>query len=670
MSLLAGRVPSLFALFAPAVLALSGAACSRTPLFGDDVTVPSGGSAGDGGTGGTGATGGVVTGGTGGVVTGGTGGVVTGGTGGVVTGTTTSTSTGTITGGPCETDQDCEDGQLCTTDACDGGLCKSSPRDDDGDGFGPLECGGADCNDLNGQVFPGAPEICTDAADNNCNGVADCVDPACANAPVCGCTPAPGGEDCTNAKDDDCDTIVDCFDADCAGTPACGCAANEMGKCTNGFDDDCDNQIDCDDSSCFSDPACQCQAQGETCNDNKDNDCDLLVDCADPSCFGIFPCACQPPGVPEQCGDDQDNDCDLLVDCADPECFVSPLCAMCTTEICDDGIDNSCDGKIDCADPTCVFAPGCTPVAEVCNNSLDDDKDGNIDCQDPDCANNPFCVIQQANCLSPKLIPGSGTYTGDTTGNFSETKGVCGGDAGEAVFYFVLTDPSFVHLDSIGTTFDSTLYVRTGKCNTGKEIGCDDDSAGVQWAASLDFTILYPGTYYVFLDGYTVDPQGGPNEGPFTLNVVINPNPTEICGDSIDNDGDVYVDCADSDCWATAPCSTCLGGSHGVPEFGVAACTDGLDNDCDGLADCPDEDCSASDYYVTECCDGTDENGNGIPDDFNCRCKTDADCSGGQICYTHTAYACGIPCDNFFGDVCPFVASGSFCNAVTQQCEF
>jgi len=65
-----------------------------------------------------------------------------------------------------------------------------------------------------------------------------------------------------------------------------------------------------------------------------------------------------------------------------------------------------------------------------------------------------------------------------------------------------------------------------------------------------------------------------------------------------------------------------------------------------------------------------DENGNGIPDDFNCRCKSDADCSGGQICYTHTAYACGIPCDNFFGDVCPFVAAGSFCNAVTQQCEF
>lgn len=587
-------------------------------------------------------------------------------------GTTSSSGPGSGTGGStvCSGPTDCDDVDLCTTDTCQNGLCAHAPRDDDNDGWQPEACGGADCNDFNPNVNPSELEDCTDGADNDCNGVADCFDPACQFVPNCGCQPSPGGEVCTNNKDDDCDTIVDCNDADCAGTQACGCSATEAGKCVNGFDDDCDNAIDCDDSNCFNDPACSCQASGEVCSDGQDNDCDLLVDCADPSCDGIFPCACQPPGSPEICGDLLDNDCDTLPDCADPECLISPACQMCSAEVCTDGKDNNCDGAIDCADVACFFHPTCAPTPEVCNNGLDDDHDTFIDCQDPDCANNPVCVLNQANCLSPKFIPGTGTYTGDTTGNVGETKGSCGGDAGEAVFYFTLTDPSFVHLDSIGTSFDSTLYVRTGKCNSGKELGCDDDSAGVQWSAKLEFTILYPGTYYVFLDGYTIDPEGGANEGPFVLNVEITPNPTENCSDKKDNDGDVYVDCADPDCTNAPGCKDCALGLPPGPEFGTGACQDGKDNDCDGATDCNDDDCSASDYYVTECCDGQDENDNGIPDDFNCRCASDADCGGGQICYTHTAHACGIPCENYFGDVCPFVAAGSYCNTATHQCEF
>jgi hypothetical protein len=579
--------------------------------------------------------------------------------------TTTTTTTGTT---ECSSPVECDDGDFCTTDDCVGGLCSYVLRDDDSDDHVATACGGDDCNDLNPNTFPGHPEVCTDADDNDCNGVADCFDPACFNAPTCGCQPSPGGEDCDNGQDDDCDTTVDCNDTNCIGTPACGCAPSEAGACDNGFDDDCDGNIDCDDSECFGAANCQCQSQNEDCSNDQDDDCDLLIDCADADCAGTFPCKCQPPGSAEVCGSGLDEDCDTLIDCADPECLVTPGCQNCTQELCTDGVDNNCDNQIDCADPACFFDPACSPTQEVCNNQLDDDNDGKIDCSDPDCANNPLCVLQQKNCLSPKLIPGTGTYTGDTTGNVSETKGFCGGDAGEAVFYFVLTDPSFVQLNSVGTSFDSTLYVRTGKCNSGKEIGCDDDSGG-SWAASLTFSILYPGTYYVFLDGYTIDPQGGANEGPFVLNATIIPNPPEICGDGIENDGDHYVDCADSDCVAAPGCS-CNAPVLSGPEFGAGACTDGIDNDCDGTFDCGDDDCSASDYYVTECCDGTDENGNGIPDDFNCRCASDLDCDAGTICYTHTAYACGIPCDSFFGDVCPFVAAGSYCNATTHQCEF
>jgi hypothetical protein len=573
--------------------------------------------------------------------------------------------------GECQVDQQCQTGDPCQMATCGPDqVCEYAPLDLDEDGFGPLMCSGGDCNDFNPATFPGANEDCFDGDDNDCNGVADCFDPVCANVPNCGCVPAPGGETCDNGQDDDCDATVDCLDTDCIGTQACGCTNGENGLCVNGFDDDCDGDIDCDDSDCAGSMACQCQSTDEDCSNGADDDCDLTIDCADPDCAGSFGCACQGPPQPEACEDNMDNDCDMLVDCADPNCFVSPACQDCSPEDCDDGLDNDCNLLIDCADPSCAFAPNCAPEPEVCNNDLDDDNDGQIDCEDTDCINVPICQDQHSTCETAMLISGSGTFMGDTTGVDGIHNGSCGGDAGEAVFYFVLNEPSHVVVDSIGTSFDSVLYVRRGVCGVGQEIGCDDDSGGFQWSARLDFTILYPGVYFVFLDGYTIDPQAGANEGPYVLNIEITPNPPEVCGDEIDNDGDVYVDCGDPDCSNVPPCAGCNDGANPTAEFGPGRCTDGQDNDCDGDVDCDDRDCSASDYYVTECCDGLDENDNGIPDDFNCRCNNSNECEGGQMCYTHTSHSCGIPCTNYFGDVCPFVAPGSFCNDATQQCEF
>jgi hypothetical protein len=580
----------------------------------------------------------------------------------------TSSTGGDLPPTGCVSDFDCTSPDPCVVPTCVAGVCLDVPRDLDGDGDAPVECGGGDCNDLNPWTWSGALEDCFDADDNDCNGVADCLDPVCQDVPNCGCVPDPGGESCTNGSDDDCDTTVDCLDADCLGTPSCGCLPLDV--CGNGIDDDCDGALDCDDGDCAATPTCACMGTVEQCDDLIDDDCDLLVDCIDPDCQGIFPCTCSGNPAPENCSNGADDDCDALPDCADPDCAGSPACSGCAPEVCDNGDDDDCDGKIDCADDACAFDPGCAATAELCNNGLDDDLDTLVDCEDPDCLAIPVCADKHWTCLTAELIAGSGTYTGTTAGSTGKHAGSCGGGAGEAVYYFVLSTPMQVLMDTIGTSFDSVLYVRAGDCGGGAEIGCDDDSGGAAWSSKLEFPLLLPGTYFVFVDGYTIDPFAGPNEGPYQLNITFNANPVELCANGKDDDGDVWADCADPDCTNTGSCGSCNGGAAAQPEFGAAACTNGKDDDCDGDVDCSDDDCSASDYYVTECCDGVDENDNGIPDDFNCRCHDDADCDGGQMCYTHTASACGFPCTAFFGDVCPFVAPGSACNAATNQCEF
>lgn len=49
----------------------------------------------------------------------------------------------------------------------------ASCRDNDGDGYLDSACGGNDCNDGHSGIHPGAPEICRDGVDNDCDGLVD-----------------------------------------------------------------------------------------------------------------------------------------------------------------------------------------------------------------------------------------------------------------------------------------------------------------------------------------------------------------------------------------------------------------------------------------------------------------------------------------------------------------
>lgn len=75
-------------------------------------------------------------------------------------------------GGFCESGEppSCDDGDDCTNDSCSNARmeCVHNLRviDDDGDGFGSVECYGPDCDDDNEAINPEARELCNDFDDN------------------------------------------------------------------------------------------------------------------------------------------------------------------------------------------------------------------------------------------------------------------------------------------------------------------------------------------------------------------------------------------------------------------------------------------------------------------------------------------------------------------------
>jgi hypothetical protein len=218
-------------------------------------------------------------------------------------------------------------------------------------------------------------------------------------------------------------------------------------------------------------------------------------------------------------------------------------------------------------------------------------------------------------------------------------------------------------ISSTGTPMpplDSTVYLRRGSCAGGFEIGCDDDAGGT-WAGAIDIPVAKAGTYYAFMDGFTYLDQG-----KYQFNIPIDYGLKENCTDKVDNDGNGYADCADKACATTPACA------GATPEIGVGACTDGIDNDKDGLTDCDDPDCRASKFYKTECCNGKDDNGNGIIDEDACHCAPDRACDRpGYVCNWTTTESCSPRCSSIVGSsICPTIAPGSICDSASGLCTW
>lgn len=252
--------------------------------------------------------------------------------------------------------------------------------DKDEDGYTPAQ---GDCDDNDPEVYPGAPIVCGDGKDNNCNGFIDDAEPD---------QDGDGYPPCRNGE------VYDCDDDD----PNIHPGMNEIPG--DGIDNNCDGIIDGDyDGDGWTEQDGDCDdfdpdiypGAPINCYDGKDNNCNGFTDEEEPDMDGdgYGPCDgdCDDtdpnigPHMSEIPGDGIDNNCDGLTDedidgdgwtVANGDCDDSdPNRHPAAIEICDDGIDNNCNGITDddCLDP-CVIAQltrsnvGCEYIAVDMDN--------------------------------------------------------------------------------------------------------------------------------------------------------------------------------------------------------------------------------------------------------------------------------------------------------------
>ncbi|MCA9538082.1 MAG: hypothetical protein KC620_04305 [Myxococcales bacterium] len=190
---------------------------------------------------------------------------------------------------------------------------------------------------------------------------------------------------------------------------------------------------------------------------------------------------------------------------------------------CNDGVDNDDDGLIDLADPGCAmgFDPDEADPPDVpeCANGVDDDGDGAIDWPDDIDCQGAGQASESLVCVGAEILlampPEGGVFPSDTRGVQDHFGASCGGGgaSGEVVYALPVLARSAVTLEIIEANYDTVMFLRDSCEANGRELACDDDGAGA--LRSRIATVLDPGVYFIFIDGF------GAAAGTSRLSVVV-----------------------------------------------------------------------------------------------------------------------------------------------------
>jgi hypothetical protein len=482
---------------------------------------------------------------------------------------------------------------------------------------------GDDCDADDGDVYPGAPDFC-DGIDNDCE--EETSDGADDEAVGTACD-GPDDDRCAGGSTECLDGVLTCtegaegtrelcdgIDNDCDPSTRDGSGDERLGEACDGDDaDSCEEgssicvggELVCDDTT---------DDQLEICNE-EDDDCDGVADedagdlwyrdedgdrygseddartaCVRPPRYTARAGDCDDddpdvnPGEDDVC-DGRNNDCVGGVDDdpayhesgwpdRDGDGFGEAGGESSACELPDDFVDN---GE-DCNDDTEEAAPG---LDEICGDGLDNDCFGGADCADAVCADSSECV---ADCADESLGAATGLAVaeGSTVDAGADRFGSCAGGGPELVFQWFAPETGTYLLDTLGSDFDTVLYVLES-CE-GEEVVCNDDgfSGGDRVRSLVSFDARVGDSFLIVVDGF-----GPGSDGNYVLNITLDVD--EICDNGDDDDEDGFTDCADVDCAGSDECAAVdcpaetLGGALGEVASGdTTGESFSFEHDCGG----------------------------------------------------------------------------------------